>query len=117
DEGRALAAAQAAASEYASYPAYARQFETMGLAEAAKAARAARESGRPREAPEDLAPAVCLLGDVDRARARLAAYRDAGAHLPVVYPLLVPEADPVESIGATLRALAPARGRRPWVPF
>jgi alkanesulfonate monooxygenase SsuD/methylene tetrahydromethanopterin reductase-like flavin-dependent oxidoreductase (luciferase family) len=107
DEGRALAAAQAAASEYASYPAYARQFETMGLAEAAKAARAARESGRPWEVPEELVHAVCLLGDVDRARARLAAYRDAGAHLPVVYPLLVPEADPVESIGATLRALAP----------
>jgi 5,10-methylenetetrahydromethanopterin reductase len=108
DEERALATARAAVCEYASYPAYARQFETMGLGDAAEAARAARDTGRLSEVPDELVHAVCLLGDVDRARARLAAYRDAGAHLPIVYPLLVPGVDPVESIEATLRALAPS---------
>ena len=72
--GRADEALLAAASEYASYPAYARQFEAMGI----------------EPSPEAIVDAVCLRGDPDRARARLEAYRKAGADLPVVYPVLAP---------------------------
>jgi alkanesulfonate monooxygenase SsuD/methylene tetrahydromethanopterin reductase-like flavin-dependent oxidoreductase (luciferase family) len=72
--GRADEALLAAASEYGSYPAYARQFEAMGVA----------------SAPEAIVDAVCLRGDPDRARERLETYRIAGADLPVVYPVLAP---------------------------
>ena len=72
--GRADEALLAAASEYASYHAYARQFEAMGI----------------EPSPEAIVDAVCLRGDPDRARARLEAYRKAGADLPVVYPVLAP---------------------------
>ena len=73
--GRADEALLTAASEYGSYPAYARQFEAMGVEPSAEA----------------IVEAVCLRGDPDRARERLEAYRNAGADLPVVYPVLVPE--------------------------
>jgi hypothetical protein len=43
---------------------------------------------------------------VGAARMRLEAYREAGAHLPIVYPVAT-AADPVASVLATLRALAP----------
>ena len=72
--GRADEALLAAASEYASYPAYARQFEAMGI----------------EPSPEAIVDAVCLRGDPDQARERLEAYRKAGADLPVVYPVLAP---------------------------
>ena len=71
---RGRGAAQAAASEYGSYPSYARQFEAMGVESSAEA----------------IVEAVCLRGDPDRARERLEAYRTAGADLPVVYPVLAP---------------------------
>ncbi len=63
-----------AASEYGSYPAYARQFEAM----------------RVEASPEAIVEGVCLRGDPDQARERLEAYRKAGADLPVVYPVLAP---------------------------
>ena len=63
-----------AASEYGSYPAYARQFEAMGV----------------EASPEAIVEGVCLRGDPDQARERLEAYRKAGADLPVVYPVLAP---------------------------
>jgi 5,10-methylenetetrahydromethanopterin reductase len=72
--GRADEALLAAASEYGSYPAYARQFEAMGV----------------ESSPEAIVDAVCLQGDPDRARERLESYRRAGADLPVVYPVLAP---------------------------
>ncbi|MDQ4109470.1 MAG: LLM class flavin-dependent oxidoreductase, partial [Actinomycetota bacterium] len=72
--GRSEEALLAAAREYASYPAYARQFEAMGVEPSAEA----------------IVSAVCLRGDHDRARKRLEAYRRAGADLPVVYPVLAP---------------------------
>ena len=49
--------------------------------------------------------AVCLLGGRGEALARLDAYREAGADLPVVYP--VAAAEPTPSILRTLLALAP----------
>jgi alkanesulfonate monooxygenase SsuD/methylene tetrahydromethanopterin reductase-like flavin-dependent oxidoreductase (luciferase family) len=71
---RADEALLAAASEYGSYHAYARQFEVMGV----------------EPSPEAIVRAVCLRGDPDRARERLEAYREAGADLRVVYPVLAP---------------------------
>src|SRR5206468_12748849 len=47
-----LAALKAVAGEYASYPAYARQFAAMGLGSEAEAAATARAEDRPRDVPE-----------------------------------------------------------------
>lgn len=87
---RADEALLAAASEYVSYPAYRRQFEAMSFETTAEAA----------------VEAVCLRGDLDRARDRLHAYREAGADLPVVYPVLAAGERADASI-ATLSVLAP----------
>jgi alkanesulfonate monooxygenase SsuD/methylene tetrahydromethanopterin reductase-like flavin-dependent oxidoreductase (luciferase family) len=104
DVERAMVAFRAAAAEYASYPAYRRQFEELGLGAEAAAAAAALEAGRPEEAPEALVRTVTAMGE--EAPARLQAYREAGADLVVVYPVSVGEA--ARSIEATLLALAPA---------
>jgi alkanesulfonate monooxygenase SsuD/methylene tetrahydromethanopterin reductase-like flavin-dependent oxidoreductase (luciferase family) len=101
-------ALQAAAGEYASYPAYARQFASMGLGEAAAAGASAHAAGRPDQVPIALVNATCLRGDASAARTRLRAYEEAGAWLPVVYPVVDP-AGPSERVTDTLRALAPAR--------
>ncbi|GIU98329.1 MAG: FMN-dependent monooxygenase [Actinomycetota bacterium] len=112
DEAAALAALRAAAGEYASYDAYARQFERIGLGDPARAAARAHAAGRPEDVPEELVRAVCLLGDPERARRRLQAYEQAGADVPVVYP--VPAGpDPAGSVGRTLEGLAPLAGDRP----
>jgi alkanesulfonate monooxygenase SsuD/methylene tetrahydromethanopterin reductase-like flavin-dependent oxidoreductase (luciferase family) len=95
-------AIRAAAGEYASYPAYARQFEQVGLGAEATAAAEAHRAGRPQQVPERLVRAVTAFADA--AADRIAEYRDAGA-VPVVYPVAVGVA--AESIEATLLALAP----------
>jgi 5,10-methylenetetrahydromethanopterin reductase len=107
DPDAGLAALRAAAGEYASYPAYARQFAAMGLADEAAAAGTAHLAGAPQAVPESLVRAVCLPGDPADARARLDAYREAGADLPVVYPVPTRD-DAAGSVEATLRAAAPA---------
>jgi len=91
-------AALDAAATYGAYPGYARQFAVMGIDPAD---------------PEAVAAAVILRGDRDRARARLDAFREAGADLPVVYPVIRraagghgPDPDP-EDAATTLRELAP----------
>jgi len=94
-----------AAGQYASYPAYRRQFEAVGLGEAARAAAAAFAAGRPAEVPGEIVRRCCLLGNASECRSGLDAYRDAGADVPVVYP--VPVMEPVSSIMGTLFALAP----------
>ncbi|MEX0983598.1 MAG: LLM class flavin-dependent oxidoreductase, partial [Actinomycetota bacterium] len=93
-------AALAAASEYGSYPGYARQFVAMGI-----------DPGDP----ASIVAAVCLTGDAGRSRLRLQAYRQAGADLPVVYPVIRPPERWEHGVGrpqpgdalATLRTLAP----------
>lgn len=100
DEG--MLAVRAAAGEYASFPAYARQFEQAGLGAEARAAAAAYRAGRPEDVPEPLVRAVTAFGDA--ARSRLDEYRDAGA-VPVVYP--VPAGETAPSLEGTLVALAP----------
>lgn len=77
----------AVAHEYASYPAYGRQFAAMGLDPAD---------------PRGIADAVCLSGDAASAKARLQEYRDAGADLPVVYPVIA--WDPADPAAGTAQA-------------
>lgn len=98
-----MRALQAAAGEYASYPAYARQFALMGLEGSAVRAAAAHASGRPEDVPEDLVRAVALVGEPLEARARVEAFREAGADLPVIYPVATTD-DPVGSVARTLIA-------------
>ena len=85
-------AAREAAAEYATYPAYRRQFAALGV-EAAD--------------PDEVVRAV-ILTDPASARDRLEAYRDAGAHLPVVYPVVPGGVADAASAGLTLDLLAPA---------
>jgi len=104
DEAGAMLALKAAAAQYASYPAYARQFDEVGLGPQAAAAAAARRAGRIEDVPEALVRAVCAVGGA--ARERIEAYGEAGADLPVVYPVAAGPA--AASIERTLSALAPA---------
>jgi alkanesulfonate monooxygenase SsuD/methylene tetrahydromethanopterin reductase-like flavin-dependent oxidoreductase (luciferase family) len=104
DQAEAWPALRRDTAQYASFPAYARQFEQVGLgAEATEAARAL-SAGRVDEVPETLVRAACAIGD--GAARRIEEYRDAGAGLPVVYS--VATSDPAASIEFTLSALAPA---------
>ena len=103
DETEAMSALRAMAGRYASYRAYRRQFDEVGLGPQAAVAGQAHRAGRPEDVPEVLVRAVCVVGD--EARDRLEAFREAGADLPIVYP--VATADPAASIETTLRALAP----------
>lgn len=109
DPATAMADLRAAAGEYASYPAYARQFTIMGLGAEAEAAAAASRAGHPQDVPDAFVRALCLLGDLPDARERLQAYRDAGADLPVVYPVVNAGArtDGAKAVSKTLEALAP----------
>jgi alkanesulfonate monooxygenase SsuD/methylene tetrahydromethanopterin reductase-like flavin-dependent oxidoreductase (luciferase family) len=106
DDDAAMAAFRRAAGQYASYPAYARQFVEAGLGAEAEAAAAAHHAGRAEQVPEALVRAVGLVGDRQAARQRLQVYRDAGADLAVVYPV-VAGADAEASLTATIRALGP----------
>jgi alkanesulfonate monooxygenase SsuD/methylene tetrahydromethanopterin reductase-like flavin-dependent oxidoreductase (luciferase family) len=103
DEGEGLSALRAAVGQYASYAAYARQFDEVGLGAQARAAAEAARAGRIDDVPADLVRAVCAVGD--GAADHVAAYRAAGADLPVVYPVAAGE--PAISIERTLLALAP----------
>ena len=106
DRDAAMAALKGAVGEYASFPAYRRQFALMGLGAVAEAAAAAHRARRPAEIAEALVRAVALTGDPAEARSRLQAFRDAGAELPVVYPVSAAGTS-VEAVARTLRALAP----------
>jgi alkanesulfonate monooxygenase SsuD/methylene tetrahydromethanopterin reductase-like flavin-dependent oxidoreductase (luciferase family) len=112
DQPVALRALQVATGEYATYPAYARQFAAIGLEEEARAAAAAHTAGRPGEVPMALVHAICVSGDPAAARVRLEAFREAGAELPIVYPVAAGD-DPAGSVSETLRALAPGVHSRP----
>jgi alkanesulfonate monooxygenase SsuD/methylene tetrahydromethanopterin reductase-like flavin-dependent oxidoreductase (luciferase family) len=94
------------AGEYASYPAYARQFQAMGLEAEALAAAEAHRAGRHDEVPEALLRAVCLPDDPHAAADRIRAYREAGADLPVLYPVAVDGSAPA-SLLTTIEAMAP----------
>jgi 5,10-methylenetetrahydromethanopterin reductase len=102
DPAGGMNAMRAAAAEYASYPAYTRQFEQVGLGTEAAAAAEAHRAGRPDDVPEGLVSAVTAFGD--DAATRVSEFAEAGAH-PVIYPVAVDGS--AASIEATLLALAP----------
>lgn len=104
DETEAISALKAMAGQYASYRTYRRQFEQVGLGPQAAVAAQAHRAGRPEDVPEVLVRAVCAVGEA--ARERLEAFREAGADLPIAYP--VATADAAASIEGTLLGLAPA---------
>jgi alkanesulfonate monooxygenase SsuD/methylene tetrahydromethanopterin reductase-like flavin-dependent oxidoreductase (luciferase family) len=104
DEGEAISALKAMAGQYASFPTYRRQFDEMGLGPQASVAGQAHRAGRPEDVPEVLVRTVCAVGD--EARDRMEAFGDAGADLPIVYP--VATADAAASVRGTLLALAPS---------
>ncbi len=105
DEEEAMSALRRAAAEYASIPAYRRQFEAVGLGAEANAAAEAHGGGRLDDVSDALVRAVALVGSASEAKARLEAYRQAGAELPIVYP--VPCLDPRSSVLGTIFATAP----------
>jgi alkanesulfonate monooxygenase SsuD/methylene tetrahydromethanopterin reductase-like flavin-dependent oxidoreductase (luciferase family) len=83
--------ARAMAREYGSYPAYARQFAVMGL--------------DPTDT--EAVMAAVMLTDRTSAAERIAAYRDAGADLPVIYPVLPPGRPSPDAARETIEAVAP----------
>jgi alkanesulfonate monooxygenase SsuD/methylene tetrahydromethanopterin reductase-like flavin-dependent oxidoreductase (luciferase family) len=89
DRQHALAALREAAEMYAGIPSYRRQLEADGIA----------------PTPDEMAGALCVWGDRDPALERLAAWREAGADLVVVYP--VPAQEPTSSLLGTIMAAAP----------
>jgi alkanesulfonate monooxygenase SsuD/methylene tetrahydromethanopterin reductase-like flavin-dependent oxidoreductase (luciferase family) len=105
DDEHALAALSESAGHYASMEKYRRQFDAMGLGAEAAAAAEATAAGRPAAVAEGLLRAVCVWGPREHALERLAAYRDAGADVVVLYP--VPAQEAVSSITGTLLAAAP----------
>ena len=103
DEAEAMSSLRAMAGQYASYRAYRRQFEQVGLGPQAAVAAQAHRAGRSEDVPEVMVRAVCAVGDA--ARDRVEAFGQAGADLPIVYP--VATADAAASIEGTLLGLAP----------
>jgi alkanesulfonate monooxygenase SsuD/methylene tetrahydromethanopterin reductase-like flavin-dependent oxidoreductase (luciferase family) len=68
---------------YTALPFFQRLFRASGFAEEA----ALMERGDGMAGLTDrLLDAICLLGPLDRCRERLAAYREAGVELPILYP-------------------------------
>lgn len=107
EDEHALPPLRAMTGMYASFPAYHRQMALMGLRAEATAAAAAVRAGRPDEVPEALVRTLIVTGGRDEARARLDAYREAGADLVLCYP--VPAlGDPFSSILGTIMAAAPS---------
>jgi alkanesulfonate monooxygenase SsuD/methylene tetrahydromethanopterin reductase-like flavin-dependent oxidoreductase (luciferase family) len=106
DAQDSMAALRAATGEYARYPAYARQFAAMGLGRDSHLAAEAHKAGRSDQVPVALVEGICLTGDPSRARERLDGFAEAGADLPVVYPVAA-GADRAASVLQTLKALAP----------
>lgn len=89
EQQHALAALRQAAEMYAGMSSYRRQLEADGL----------------EASPDRMARALCVWGDRDEALVRLAAWRDAGADLVVVYP--VPAQEAASSLMGTIMAAAP----------
>jgi 5,10-methylenetetrahydromethanopterin reductase len=106
DEDVALEALKGPTAQYAAMPHYSRQMIAMGLDDPARAAASALESGRPQDVPEELVRALCIVGSTEAGHRLLGAHRDAGADVPIVYP--VPARDPVSSVMGTMLALAPS---------
>jgi len=110
DRAAALHEAKRMLARYANLPFYGRMLAASGFRAEVEAVRAAwrtRDVARAEGAVSDaLADAVTLAGDPAHCRARLAAYREAGASLPIVFPNPVGESR-AAAVERTLAAFAP----------
>src|SRR5881397_479745 len=110
DRAAALHEAKRMLARYANLPFYGRMLAASGFRAEVEAVRAAwrtRDVARAEAAVSDaLADAVTLAGDPAHCRARLAAYREAGASLPIVFPNPVGESR-AAAVERTLAAFAP----------
>jgi alkanesulfonate monooxygenase SsuD/methylene tetrahydromethanopterin reductase-like flavin-dependent oxidoreductase (luciferase family) len=95
DEDVAIAALGAMVGRYAAIPHYRRQFEAMGLGEAA----------RPSGPPDAVVRALTVAAGRTQALARFDAFREAGADLVLCYPVAALE--PLSSVMGTVLAAAP----------
>jgi alkanesulfonate monooxygenase SsuD/methylene tetrahydromethanopterin reductase-like flavin-dependent oxidoreductase (luciferase family) len=112
DRAAALHEARRMLARYANLPFYGNMLAASGFADEVAAVRAAwqrRDVAAAEAAVSDtLADAVTLAGDGDHCRARLTAYRAAGATLTIVFPNPVGTARAV-AVERSLVALAPVR--------
>jgi len=110
DRAAALHEAKRMLARYANLPFYGKMLAASGFRAEVEAVRAAwrtRDVARAEAAVSDaLADAVTLAGDPAHCRARLAAYREAGASLPIVFPNPVGESR-AAAVERTLAAFAP----------
>jgi alkanesulfonate monooxygenase SsuD/methylene tetrahydromethanopterin reductase-like flavin-dependent oxidoreductase (luciferase family) len=111
EDSLAIEALRVATGQYAAMPHYRRQMESSGLGDQARRAAEAVGRGRPDEVPEELVRALCVFGDANAAKSRLDEFREAGAAVPVVYP--VPVLDAPSSIMSTMLAVAPSPALQP----
>ena len=112
DRAAALHEAKRMLARYANLPFYGSMLATAGFGaqvEAVRAAWRARDVPAAEAAvPDAMADAVTLAGDNAHCRARLAAYRAAGAALTIVFPNPVGEPR-AAAVTRALEALAPRR--------
>jgi alkanesulfonate monooxygenase SsuD/methylene tetrahydromethanopterin reductase-like flavin-dependent oxidoreductase (luciferase family) len=110
DRAAALHEAKRMLARYANLPFYGNMLAASGFPAEVEAVRAAwrtRDVARAEAAVSDaLADAVTLAGDPAHCCARLAAYRNAGASLPIVFPNPVGESR-AAAVERTLAAFAP----------
>jgi len=114
DRGAALHEAKRMLARYANLPFYGNMLAASGFATDVAAVRAAWRArdvvAAERAVSDDMADAVTLVGDPARCRERLAAYRMAGAALPIVFPNPVGESR-AAAVERALEAFAPQRAR------
>ncbi len=101
----ALPPLQAMTGLYASIPHYRKQMEAVGLGAEAAAAATAFAAERPHDVPLELVDALTITGGREDALARFDAYRQAGADLILLYPVVA--LDPFSSVLGTVLAAAP----------
>jgi probable F420-dependent oxidoreductase len=104
---------------YAVVDAYARSFTQAGFGDAVLAIRAAHLAGDRAAAvgavSDQMIDAIDVVGSPELVGATIAAYRDAGVQVPVVFPVTWGAAgtDEAAAVEATLRAAAPSRAPLP----
>ncbi len=110
DEDAARSAARYNLAFFAQLPNYRRQWRRAGYGVAMEAVKSAWESGARRAAaqqiPDELVAEVCVYGSAAHARDQLAAFRAAGADLPVLAVSPVNE-ERFSATRSALLALAP----------
>jgi probable F420-dependent oxidoreductase len=117
DRDAAAAQARRDLFSYAVVDAYARNFTQAGFGDAVLAIRAAHLAGDRAAAlgavSDQMIDAIDVVGSPELVGSTIAAYRDAGVEVPVVFPLAWGAAgtDEAAALDATLRAAAPS-----WAP-